>query len=57
MHFPGTRKKVPVFLDYYMIPKHPATKLNDLTTLTIMLVSEFLPVIFVIYWLLLQPEA
>ena len=32
-----------------MIRKHPATKLNDLATLVIMSVCEFLPIAFIVY--------
>ena len=35
-----------------MIRKHPATKVNDYATIAIMLVCEFLPVAFVVVWLL-----
>jgi hypothetical protein len=34
-----------------MIRKHP-TKMNDYATLAIMSVCEFLPIAFVVYWLL-----
>lgn len=33
-----------------MIRKHPG-KINDYATLALMLVCEFLPISFVIYWL------